>query len=323
MKKILAPFIFLLLCTTSYSQTVSFDFIDRHIILPSSRYQFIDLHIQNQNYYFLTTSYMFHSNIWSLMLYQFQIGDLPQTAAEYYTAFYDIDVIFSIAHESDSIHYKIPDEERLQNRIIQIDDIIYLPDRDNHSHQFTPSGEYLGRFDEFDQFEESLMPLKINDASASFPVQLSGEKYNSYICLKDFVILLNDYHYAIVNIDEFNQNGNSAQIKSYPRRIDQLGENNLIQHTFIHEFSDNYFIIQDDEEAHFHLYTVDQNLTIHEIQIDEPPKESAIYYDWKLIENGVYYQLEILNDDFLALVRYNIQGLTPLSSAGKTWQMYE
>lgn len=245
----------------------------------------------------------------------------PENSNEYYSSvpegYYSL---FGLTYQMDL--YYLPDKEKLQDRIVQINETLYLPDQNDYSYNFTLTGDYLGKFPQFSETENKNQNIKIDGEPIQFPLEIFKDVYTSMIQLESFVLLLNDYKYTIVNIDELNQLGKDSSHQTYERKIIIDRRGNKEQQILFFPMQNDYFLIEDKLFGGYRLYKVLPQNILHEYTDVIFPELTP--YNWSSMKNGVYYQVEPESTFLIKLVQYRVSGIADDSGAPKDeWRQYE
>lgn len=302
------------------SQQIRFEAVRQNVILNIDQQNFVDLVVHHDKAFLLASRWNAHSFYRGRSFVMIDLAKAPENENEYYSAipegYYSL---FGLTYQSDM--YYLPEEEKLQDRIVQINDALHLPDRSDCSHHFTLTGDYLGKFPDFSNLENQYQDVKIKGEPIQFPADIFGEVYTAMIQLESFVLLLNDSKYTIVSIDELNQWGEDAPHQTYERKIIVNRRGYEEQQILFFPMQNNYFLVEDKLFGGYRLYKALPQNFVHEYTDVKFPKMTR--YNWSTMKNGVYYQVEPEGSFLIKLVQYRVSGLVDDSGAGENiWRQY-
>ncbi|MGC9327631.1 MAG: hypothetical protein ACP5I1_08350 [Candidatus Hinthialibacter sp.] len=150
------------------SQQIRFEAVRQNVILNIDQQNFVDLVVHHDKAFLLASRWNAHSFYSGRSFVMIDLAKAPENENEYYSAipegYYSL---FGLTYQSDM--YYLPEEEKLQDRIVPINDALHLPDRSDCSHHFTLTGDYLGKFPDFFNLENQYQDVKIKGEPIQFP----------------------------------------------------------------------------------------------------------------------------------------------------------
>lgn len=196
----------------------------------------------------------------------------------------------------------IPREQWLQGRIVRIGDLIHFPDNDNHSLQFSLTGEYLGRFPGFSELEPPVNgKINVEGVLKEFPLELFGNTYSDYFEAGPCYILISESLCTSVRIADLRKNGSEA-----------THENIILdESTRVLPFYKHYFaMVQYSKELQ--LYQTSQERLITRVQMSNPPRYGYIPFSF-YIDDSILFELMFTYPPILLNIYY-ISGIEETSS---------
>ena len=139
-------------------------------------------------------------------------AQVPHSLSEYWASpfpAYAYNHLWLLSYQRDIIY--IAPEKRLLDRIIPIGTDIYLPDNNNESHYFKQDGAYKGLIPNPEPVKNIInSSIILGNKSVSFPFLLQGITYKRAVFLDKTLLLLSDFEYSSVGIDDLAENGEKS-----------------------------------------------------------------------------------------------------------------
>ncbi len=296
-----------------FAEGIRFEKVDQYLVADLDRKSLKDIVVKGDSAFVLLSYYSPHQFTAGRSFYRVDFDEVINTVKDYFSQHTTNPLVgrywmLGLTYVADVIF--LPEEETLLDKIYVINNIVHLPDRGNYSHQFTIKGDYLGRIANFSEYKkEFLQGILLSNKPIQTPIDIFGQTIIDMDIMGEYVILVSETKYIVVNINDLALLGEEAPRYEFIKWHDNP-EGKM--EYYPHPLGKQYFCYK-DKLGVLNIHQKMENNQLQSLDISELPVPP--FYSWFQIEDDYYYQLEFEYAlvPILLMTKWQIHGLPGLS----------